>query len=293
MLLYIKLIRFFMGVLSYATLIKKNRTYTTHRGFYVSDLRLVLNHTKRGEDMKELKDYLYYHEDNPSIDIYLGDCLEVMPLLEKVDLVISSPPYNIKGNFKPSGMQKESPRNISRDWYNDDMPEEEYQTWIKYVVTLAIEKCNGLVWINHKIRYRDKIAIHPVRFLDFPIHAEIIWDRGGSLMVNAGRHALSHEHLLAFGNPIYWDNSKPPLMSVLRIAPVSSAHPCGFPLEIAKRPINDTCPKNGIVLDMFSGGGTTLVACKELNRNGIGIEMSEKYCEITVKRLKNTQVPFL
>ena len=35
--------------------------------------------------MKKLEDYLYYHEDNPSIKIYKGDCLEIMPLLPKVD----------------------------------------------------------------------------------------------------------------------------------------------------------------------------------------------------------------
>ena len=45
--------------------------------------------------MKLLSDYLYYHEDNPSLDIYLGDCLEIMPLLPKVDLVVTDPPYGI------------------------------------------------------------------------------------------------------------------------------------------------------------------------------------------------------
>jgi len=42
------------------------------------------------------------------------------------------------------------------------------------------------------------------------------------------------------------------------------------------------------VLDPFLGSGTTLVACKELNRNGIGIEISEKYCAIAKQRLKAT-----
>ena len=41
-----------------------------------------------------LSDYLYYHEDGPPvIDIYCGDCLEIMPLLPKVDLVVTDPPY--------------------------------------------------------------------------------------------------------------------------------------------------------------------------------------------------------
>ena len=44
--------------------------------------------------MKELKDYLYYEEKNPDLKIYCGDCLEIMPLLPKVDLVVTSPPYD-------------------------------------------------------------------------------------------------------------------------------------------------------------------------------------------------------
>jgi len=43
--------------------------------------------------------------------------------------------------------------------------------------------------------------------------------------------------------------------------------------------------KDGIVLDPFTGSGSTLVSCKGLGRQGVGIELSEEYCEIAVNRV--------
>jgi DNA modification methylase len=45
--------------------------------------------------VKKLEDYLYYEEENPSLKIYCGDCLEILPLLPKVDLVVTDPPYEV------------------------------------------------------------------------------------------------------------------------------------------------------------------------------------------------------
>jgi DNA modification methylase len=67
-------------------------------------------------------------------------------------------------------------------------------------------------------------------------------------------------------------------------------HPTQKPKEVMSWAIG-LSPESNTVLDPFLGSGTTLIACKELNRNGIGIEISEKYCEIAKNRLRATCKP--
>lgn len=62
-------------------------------------------------------------------------------------------------------------------------------------------------------------------------------------------------------------------------------HPTIKPLELVKRHILHTTQENGIVLDCFSGSGTTCVAAKETNRNFIGIEVNPEYYKISIDRL--------
>ena len=62
-------------------------------------------------------------------------------------------------------------------------------------------------------------------------------------------------------------------------------HPAPFPIEIPKRLIKMNTYIGDIVLDLFIGSGTTDIACKQLNRNYIGFEIDEKYCNIAKERL--------
>lgn len=65
------------------------------------------------------------------------------------------------------------------------------------------------------------------------------------------------------------------------------AHPAQFPLWLAKDHIKTWTNENDLVLDCFCGGGTTGVACKELNRNFIGIEIEETYKNISINRINS------
>lgn len=233
------------------------------------------------------------------IDLRLGDCLEILPTLadNSADTVVTSPPYNtLPTSSRTSGLHAERRTGVNlwmekaANGYADHRPEDEYQEWLRRVVTEAMRVSRGLVWVNHKIRYRDGVAIHPARMLPYPIYAEVVWDRGISMALNCKRYSPSHEVLLAFGKPHYWNDGLNKMMSVWHIPPQrSTEHPCPFPLEIAWRLVASSCPVGGVVLDPFMGSGTTGVACVQTGRNFIGIEIDPTYYAIAQKRIADAQ----
>lgn len=238
--------------------------------------------------------------------IICGDCRDVMKQMpdESVDIVVTSPPYNqlgflhgrVKGWSVNPGMFKNNSwhRKIREGHgYPDYREESNYQEWLCGIISDALRVTKGLVWVNHKTRYRKGVAIHPLSFLNFPVWSEIVWARNGGIAMNCKRFCPSHEFVYGFGKPHYWDDDYNRLLSVWDIpASTGDGHPCSFPVELPKRLILASCPPGGIVLDMFLGSGTTAVAAKELGRKWIGIEMEEKYCAIAKERLRQEILPF-
>lgn len=78
---------------------------------------------------------------------------------------------------------------------------------------------------------------------------------------------------------------------IWRIAPEDvwrkDAHYAVFPEELLLNPIKATCPENGIVLDPFSGTGSTVATALKLKRRGIGIDLSEQYNAVAKKRIND------
>lgn len=75
-------------------------------------------------------------------------------------------------------------------------------------------------------------------------------------------------------------------------ASTKNGHPAPFPLELATRLVTMFSFVDDVVLDPFCGSGTTMLAAIETNRNSIGIETEEKYCEATVKRLSGLPIDY-
>lgn len=233
------------------------------------------------------------------IRIVQGDCLKVLRRMPdaSVDIVVTSPPYNQLGKSRipkqASGMFVNDAwmKKVRRVGYADDMPENEYQAWLRIVVQECLRVSKGLVWINHKVRYRDREGIHPMRMLGFPLYAEIIWDRRQTISFNCRRPAPSHEGLWAFGTPHYWDRVHDNRMSVWQITPQRGIkdHPCPYPVELAKRPIESSCPPGGLVLDPFCGSGSTGIACDIAGRAFLGIDKELRFCKLSRKRIADAR----
>jgi site-specific DNA-methyltransferase (adenine-specific) len=230
--------------------------------------------------------------------LYLGDCQEILPTLDKMDAVITSPPYNtLNPSANPSGLHAERKSGVNvwmakQGGYFDQRTEEEYQAWQQDVL-LASLRVAGVVWINHKTRYRDGFGIHPLSFYKAPLFAEIVWDRGGSMALNCGRFAPSHEYWFGFGNPEKWDDSVNRLMSVWKISPRdgkddTNDHPCPYPERLVA-PIIKGCVFERGAVDPFMGSGTTGVAATRLGRRFIGIEIEPRYFDIACRRIEEAQ----
>jgi DNA modification methylase len=237
------------------------------------------------------------------IQLHCCDAAELLKSLDdgQVDVTVTSPPYNtLPRDTRPYGLRirKRSPDDgwltkVSREGYRDRVQEEHYQSWLKWMVVEAMRVSRGLVWINHKLRFRGGRGIHPLCYLPFDLWSEIVWDRRGSLALNCGKHAPSHECLFGFGRPHWWDATQNTLLSVWQIAPVRGCHehPCPWPIEIPRRLIAASCPPDGVALDPFMGRGTTGLACLQLGRRFIGCDKSMAYVTAAWKLLVKPAEP--
>lgn len=227
-----------------------------------------------------------------------GDAIEVMRQIpdESVDLVVTSPPYNLK-NSTGNGMKdgrggKWSSAALMNGYedHADNMPHEEYAAWQRACLKemLRVTKEDGAVFYNHKWRVQGGLLQDRQDIVgDLPVRQIIIWRRKGGINFNRGYFLPTYEVIYLIAKPKF------------KLAPKSNAfgdiwefnqemknpHPAPFPVALIERIIGSTDAK--IVLDPFMGSGTTAIAATNLGRDWIGIELSQKYCDMADERIKS------
>jgi modification methylase len=225
-----------------------------------------------------------------------GDTIEVMQNLpnESVDLVVTSPPYNLKnstGNGMKDGRGGKWSNSALLNGYvshSDCMPHEEYVAWQRACLTemLRVIKDDGAIFYNHKWRVQNGLLQDRQDIVSgFPVRQIIIWQRKGGINFNPGYFLPTYEVIYLIAKPKFkLAKSANKHGDIWQIGQeMNNPHPAPFPIELIERVIGSTTAK--IVLDPFMGSGTTAVAARNLNRHFIGIDIAPEYCEMASKRL--------
>ena len=223
--------------------------------------------------------------------LYEGDCLEIMPVLGKVDAVVTSPPYNLQNATKGSFYDGKSKGiTISYSTYSDSMSAKEYENWQHelFSVWMALLNEKGVIAYNHKPRIERGIYDSRRNLIPFNIRQEIVWDRCCMVNFSGSFFAPQSERIFLVCNGEWRPNKEfVGFGDVWRIPPeMNTPHPAPFPLALADRIIKGCVPQGGIVLDPFTGSGTTGVACVKTGRSFIGIELDPDYFDIACRRIQ-------
>lgn len=246
----------------------------------------------------------YYDEDG--IIIYHGDCREVLPTLDQFDIAFTSPPYNLNCVTKPGGGFDGLKPGTGRagKWhggalangyadFGDDMPMGEYDDWQRDCLRLLWAHVDAIFY-NHKPRPWLGEILLPLRLNPgLPLRQIIIWARAGGINASPSHYTPTHEWIMLLADPEWRLKSKAASMvgDVWRVPAASNTeHPAPFPLALPARAIETTGAQS--VIDPFMGSGTTLRAAKDAGIRAIGIEISERYCEIAVQRLAQGVLEF-
>jgi site-specific DNA-methyltransferase (adenine-specific) len=248
----------------------------------------------------------YYDRDG--VQIFLGDCREILPGLaaESVDIVWTDPPYGHNNNNGDlihrweqalgRSLVEQEARPIA-----GDAPED-----MRLVVDAALTECARVLrrdcccccccggggprptfaWVAERMDRQGLSFFHAV-----------VWDKGGLGM--GWRYRRNYEMVMVAhrkGGRLKWehDGSGPETANVIRlgkIIPSADDHPTPKPIELPKHFLRLHGKAGDMVLDPFMGHGVTLRAAKDLGMRSIGIEIEERYCEIAAKRLEQGVLP--
>jgi len=247
-------------------------------------------------EVLEAEDDNYSIPDEIKTDIVLGDLFEigehrllcgdstdsdqVAKLMngQKADMVLTDPPYNIA--YKSGTWSKERKANM-KEIENDKMNETDFIKFLTDVFNLFHIYTND----TDKYIFNDWKCFHLFREAcinsSLKISNVIVWNKEFQTQA-LNKYANAHELIIFIGNNKYpmkdinvWNCKRE----------FDKDHPTPKPVELLNKAINYSSKINDLVLDIFLGSGSTMVASHQLKRKCYGMELDPNYCQVIVDRM--------
>lgn len=217
------------------------------------------------------------------IDLKKGDCIELMKELpdESIDLIVTDAPYGVKyqSNYR-----------VKTEKFEVLMNDDNDIRFLAYEEFKRILKDNSVLvaFASWKNMHKD---MHELEKL-FDIKNVIVWWKHGGGLGDL-KHTLLTDYEVAIvchkGKCKIRGKREGSVWECNKVNPNKMIHPTQKPVDLIKRIIEKFSDEGQVVLDAFMGSGTTGVACMEINRDFIGIELDEKYFEIAKERLNQNR----
>lgn len=216
--------------------------------------------------------------DSTSID----SVSNLMP--ETANMIFTDPPYlmDFSGGIHADGTKSFNAKHGVIK--NDKMSLEDGDNFLDAINSIILIKVDGAFYITFYRLGIDRYYSSMNR-TGLKCRSLVIWDKGN--------HTLSNSDYMSMYEPMFygWVNNHKFYggkngMDIWKIKRTSKneLHPTMKPVELVEKAINDGSQINGIVLDLFGGSGTTMIASERLNRISRLMELDPKYCDVIIRR---------
>ena len=203
---------------------------------------------------------------------------------ESIDLIITDPPYKTITGGDSDGINSKRPKGMldgNRKLFK--YQKLEIKSWMSELYRVLKNGSHCYIFTN---ALNMKEMLNESEKAGFKLHNILVWEKNNCTPSQYYMKNCEYILFLRKGKAKYINeigNSK----TVHKFNNIigKKLHPCEKPIDLLKMYINNSSNQNDVVLDPFMGSGSTLIACKELNRNYIGYEIDKQYFDITKKRI--------
>jgi DNA modification methylase len=202
------------------------------------------------------------------------------------DMVFTDPPYNM-------AYEGRGEKNKLGPIKNDDMSDESFEQFCRDVFATyhAVMKPLACIYVCHTdSQTGPKLAFEKTFGELFKKASTLIWMKQSAGM-GWQDYRAQHEPILygwkqgGSGKHFYCgDRSKTTVWQIGRDAQASYVHPTQKPVALPEEAIKNSSKGEDVVLDLFGGSGSTLIACEKTNRQARLMELDPKYCDVIIKR---------
>lgn len=231
---------------------------------------------------------IYYQDQY--VTLHHGNSFEIMAQLddESIDCVITDPPYSERTHAKASKKQSNGVVTHGIDTFDSFTDQKLYEAYDEMARVSKGWVVSTLDY-NHAFRFETE---PPKGMRQMRIG---VWVKNNPTpQISGDRPAQGWEaisYLYKQDKRGWWNGGGYPGNYVTNLA-TPTGHPTPKPVGIVSSFVERFSNPNDTILDPFAGGGTTLLAARNLGRKAIGVELEEKYCEMIAKRLSQETFDF-